>query len=215
MARSKEGAGASLKDGQSFLEEHATSHHGKGRPSLGSMGHLCFSGSVRSTPLNSLSIRALPPQQSFRRRAGMSLAPRPGKGPLCMPRGGAGSHKASSMCLDVQALVPDTETQVGTETGAQESGEGQFHTAEGECFLPDHGPQHTQHNSSTHSAHPAQLQYTLSTPSTHPAHTQIPLSASVPERSTHLAKGKQTSRVGSMAFSRHGKCPFSTGSPAA
>lgn len=77
---------------------------------------------------------------------------------------------------------------------AQESGEGQFHIAEGECFLPDHGPQHTQHN-----------------PSTHP----VPVSASVPERSTHLAKGKQASWVGSMASRRHGKCPFSIGSPAA
>lgn len=84
----------------------------------------------------------------------MSLAPRPGKGPLCMPRGGAGSHKAPSMCLDVQALVPDTETQVGTETGAQESGEGQFHTSEDEYFLPDHGPQHTQHTPSAHSNPP-------------------------------------------------------------
>lgn len=93
----------------------------------------------------------------------MSHAPRTGKGPLCMPRGGAGSHKAPSMCLmsKFSFLIQGLKWDQRQGQTAQESGEGQFHTAEGECFLPDRGPQHTQHNPSTHPAH---TQHTLESP---------------------------------------------------
>lgn len=80
----------------------------------------------------------------------MSQAPRPGKGPLCMPRGGAGSHKAPSMCLDVQALVSDTGPQVGTETGLRRVGRVSSTLQRVSVFF---------------------LTMDLSTPSTHPAHT--------------------------------------------
>lgn len=180
VARSKEGAEASIEDGQ--FSHGKAYHHRKGQAVLGEYWDISTAGRGRSTHSNSLSIRASAVGEGGenRRQAGTPPAPRLGKGPLCMPRRGPGSHKAPihvSRSSKIWFLLQGLKW----EQRQRQSGEGRFHTAK--CvFL---------------------LTIELSMPSTHPVPSGIPLSASpasVPERSTDLTVGEQTSRVGSEAL---------------
>lgn len=118
VPRSKEGAGASIKDGQSFLEEQAP---GKGRPSLGSMGHLCFSGRVRSTPPQLPEHRA---STAELQEEGWNVTrSKDRKGPTLHAKRRGWLSQGPFHVFDVQVLVSDTGPQVGSEAGADGSGE--------------------------------------------------------------------------------------------
>lgn len=147
VARSKEGAEASIEDGQ--FSHGKAYHHRKGQAVLGEYWDISTAGRGRSTHSNSLSIRASAVGEGGenRRQAGTPPAPRLGKGPLCMPRRGPGSHKAPihvSRSSKIWFLLQGLKW----EQRQRQSGEGRFHTAKCECFPPDYRTQHAQHTPS-------------------------------------------------------------------
>lgn len=150
VARSKEGAEASIEDGQLAMEEHTTTE--RGRPSLESMGHLY----CRESQKYSLQ---LPKHRASTVGQGGAAG---GKLECHKPQGWERAH---SVCQEEGlALTRPLSTCFGhprpgscyrDSSGNRgrgrklNRGEGQFHTAKGECFPPDHETQHIQHTSSS------------------------------------------------------------------